>query len=143
MIDKGIPERNFQNPRAGMRVFLRFSLFMCLQAAILLVPGSCEQSMGSKSALPGVPGAPQLIPGTTRLTASWAAASRAESYEVWVGQTDDRAAAALNQEVTGTFAVIPDLANDTPCWVWVRAKNSAGTGDFSPGAQGTPVQFGG
>jgi hypothetical protein len=109
----------------------------------LLALGGCEQSMGSKSALPDVPGAPELIPGTTRLTASWTAASGAESYEVWVGETNDRSAAALNQEVSGAFAVITGLANDTPYWVWVRAKNSAGTGGFSPGAQGTPVQFGG
>jgi hypothetical protein len=109
----------------------------------LLFLGGCEQSMGSKSALPDVPGAPVLLPGTTRLTASWTAASGAESYEVWVGETGDRAAAALNQEVAGSFAVILDLANDKPYWVWVRAKNSAGASGFSPGAQGTPVQFGG
>jgi hypothetical protein len=109
----------------------------------LLVLGGCAQSMGSKSALPDVPGAPALIPGTTRLTASWTAASGAESYEVWVGETNDRTAATLSQEVTGSFAVIMDLANDTPYWVWVRAKNSAGTSGFSPGVQGTPVQFGG
>jgi hypothetical protein len=126
-----------------MGAFLLASLFICLQATGMLFLGGCEQSMGSKSALPDVPGAPQLIPGTTRLTASWTAASMAESYEVWVGETNDRAAATLNQEVTGTFAVILDLANNRPYWVWVRAKNNAGAGDFSPGVQGTPVQFGG
>ena len=126
---RGIPAQDLQK-----KLILLLSL-LCL--------GGCEQSMGSKSALPDVPGAPQLLPGTTRLTASWTAASLAESYEVWVGETDDRAAATLNQEVTGTFAVILNLANDTPCWVWVRSKNKAGTGGFSPGVQGTPVQFGG
>jgi hypothetical protein len=114
------------------------ALFVLAAAALFI---ACEQAASSKSSLPGIPGIPDLIPGTTRLTASWPAAEGADSYEVWVSKTADRNNAILNQEVAGRFVVIMDLENDQPYWVWIRAKNSAGHGGFSEPGSGTPVQY--
>jgi hypothetical protein len=122
-----------------MTIKKKMSPALFVWAAALFI--YCEQPGSSKSSLPGIPGIPELIPGTTRLTASWTAAPGADSYEVWISATADFGDAVLNQDVTGRFAVISDLENDQPYRVWVRAKNSAGHGGFSEPGVGTPVQY--
>jgi hypothetical protein len=89
---------------------------------------------------PAAPGAPTLTVGSGQLSVSWAAVSGAAAYEVWAGTSSDSAAATKRgADVTGLSAVITGLTNGATYYVWLRAKNLAGTSGFGPGASATPV----
>jgi hypothetical protein len=71
--------------------------------------------------------------------ASWTAVEGAAAYEVWYGTADDSGAAQKhNEDPTELSAALTGLENGTAYYVWVKAKNSAGTSGFSPSASGTP-----
>jgi hypothetical protein len=60
-------------------------------------------------------------------------------YEVYYSDTN--ATDGLNApagNVTDTSYTINGLTNGTPYWVWIKAKNNAGTSGFSPAVTGTP-----
>ncbi len=83
--------------------------------------------------------APTITPAPGQLTATWTAVSGATAYEVWYGASDDSVAATLYVgDVAVTGCLITGLTNDTPYYIWVKAKNSAGTSGFSPSGTGTP-----
>jgi hypothetical protein len=83
--------------------------------------------------------APAVITGSQQLTASWALVESATAYELWLGTTDNTESAQKSgDDVTGATKTITDLANGTTYYVWVKAKNEAGTSGFSPSASGTP-----
>jgi alpha-tubulin suppressor-like RCC1 family protein len=77
---------------------------------------------------------PSVIAGNNQLTVTWQAVTGATSYEVYWHTADDTAAilAANKKVVTATSADITGLTNNTYYYVWVKAKNSKGTSDFSP-----------
>ena len=83
-------------------------------------------------------GAVTLVPGNGQLTASWSTAAGADQYEVYYS-TNNSIPVNPVQTVSTTTATISDLANWTTYYVWVKAKNSIGTSDFSPMTNGTPM----
>jgi hypothetical protein len=88
---------------------------------------------------PAAPAAPAVMAGNQQLTVSWTAVSGATAYEVWHGTANDTGSAQQSGgDVTGTTTTITGLANGTTYYVWIKAKNSAGTSGFSPSASGTP-----
>jgi hypothetical protein len=96
----------------------------------------------SLSPPPPAPNAPTLTPGSTQLTVTWTAVNGATAYEVWRGTSNNSAnAAKFGADITGgtTSVVITGLTNETTYYVWIKAKNSMGTSDFSPAASGIPM----
>lgn len=96
---------------------------------------------GTTSILPAAPGAPMLTPSNLQLTASWNAVTGATGYEVWYNTTNDTGSANKftgDSDESDTICIINSLINGTPYYVWVKARNSYGTGDFSNYAYGTP-----
>jgi hypothetical protein len=90
---------------------------------------------------PQAPGRPLLAAGDTQITVSWLTVEGVASYEVWVGESDNTTAATqYGADITdGLSATIGSLSNGTTYYVWVKAKNSAGTSGFSPSASGKPI----
>jgi hypothetical protein len=91
---------------------------------------------------PAAPAAPMATIGNKALLVSWAAVEMAESYEVWAGTSNNPANATKRGGDIGNgelFAAITGLSNGTAYYVWVKAKNSAGTSGFSPVSSGTPA----
>jgi len=91
---------------------------------------------------PIAPQQPVLIIASRELIVSWQVVELAAAYEVWVGTSDNLADA---QKYGGDFAVtetvITGLVNNTTYYVWIRAKNLAGTSGFSPSANAAPSAF--
>lgn len=91
---------------------------------------------------PAAPGIPTVTAGNAQLTVTWTAVTGATSYEVYFNTTNNLSTATLfagDPDNTDTTCIITGLTNGTPYYVWVKAKNSAGTSDASPVATGTPV----
>ncbi|GHV74836.1 hypothetical protein AGMMS49940_21380 [Spirochaetia bacterium] len=90
---------------------------------------------------PAAPSLPTVFAADSIITVSWAAVAGATAYEVWVETSNNSAAATkCGGDITaGLSAVISSLNNGTTYYVWIKAKNSAGTSGFSPVASATPV----
>jgi hypothetical protein len=88
---------------------------------------------------PAAPATPAVSSADRQLTISWAAVAQATAYEVWYGTADSAENAQKSgEDVSAATATITNLTNGTTYYVWVKAKNSAGTSSFSPAASGTP-----
>jgi hypothetical protein len=100
---------------------------------------------GATAATPPAPAAPTITAGDKQLTVTWTAVSDATAYELYCGtSTDSGSASKYGLDITGSVtATITSLTNGTLYYVWVKAKNSRGTSDFSPQASGTPQSVGG
>ncbi|QQO10236.1 SUMF1/EgtB/PvdO family nonheme iron enzyme [Breznakiella homolactica] len=91
--------------------------------------------------VPGKPDTPAVIPADKQLAVSWTAVSGADTYELWYAEGSVSGEKKLYAaDITAASGTIKDLANGTTYYVWVRAKNSAGTGGFSDAAEGTPFE---
>ncbi len=90
---------------------------------------------------PAAPSAPTLIVGDAQLTVTWSAVSGAANYEVYYSTTDSAEGATpfAGNPVESTSAVLTDLINDTPYYVFVRAINAIGASDYSESKTATPV----
>jgi hypothetical protein len=104
-------------------------------------PGSGTPRLAANP--PAAPSAPALTSGEGLLAVSWEAVAGASAYEVWYG-TDSGGGnrQKFGGDLSGTSAAITGLANEA-YYVWVRGKNSAGAGEFSPSSRGTPQGGGG
>ncbi|MHC6201599.1 fibronectin type III domain-containing protein [Breznakiellaceae bacterium SP9] len=92
------------------------------------------------------PTAPSVIPWNGELTVSWGAVDGAESYEVWIGTTNDLSGMIqYGNDVSNTSVTITALTNGTSYYVQIKAKNSVESSEFSPAAIGMPsaTQVGG
>jgi len=105
--------------------------------------GYSPMANGTPSALAAKPLNPQTAPvviaGSGQLTVSWQAVEGASVYEIWTGTANDSSMAEkYGNDVSALSAVITGLTNGTTYFVWIKAKNSLGTSEFSPAASGTP-----
>ncbi len=117
---------------------LAFTLIMAL--AVSACSDMLDSSTRGSSVVPGAPAAATVIPGNERLTLTWAPVAHAAAYEVWYcDEDDDDSAIQHGGDITGTSHVVASLINGTTYYLWLRAKNTAGTSDFSDAAQGPPT----
>ena len=104
--------------------------------------GFSPATSGTPTALaspPSAPAAPTVTPGNGQLFVNWRAVEDAESYEVWAGTSGNSAdAAKRGADISGLSTALTGLVKGTAYYVWIKAKNSAGTSGFSPAASGTP-----
>jgi hypothetical protein len=108
--------------------------------------GFSPVASGTPSAFAAPPPAPLSAPivtgGSGQITVSWQAAEGANVYEIWAGtSTNPAIAAKRGDDISGLSAVITGLTNNTVYYVWIKAKNTVGTSNFSPMASGIPSAF--
>jgi hypothetical protein len=104
------------------------------------------QSNGTPTVFTAPPSAPQNAPtvtaGSGQFMVSWQQVEGAGAYEVWAGITNNpETATKRGNDVSSLSAVITGLVNNTTYYVWIKAKNSVGTSEFSPMASGTPLVY--
>jgi len=90
---------------------------------------------------PQAPSVPAISIGSGQITVTWAAVQGAAAYEVWLG-TENNSATALkySADISASLsATISSLSNGTTYYVWLKAKNSIGTSNFSSPASGRPI----
>jgi fibronectin type 3 domain-containing protein len=100
--------------------------------------GFSESASGTPLPLPVAPEQPTLVIGDGQLVVSWDAVPWAAVYDVYYSESATPPAAALQSSVT-TDAVIGGLVNGRLYYVWVKARNAAGTSGFSAVASETPL----
>ncbi len=115
---------------------LPFRLLVLLVPAVILT--GCVGSGGGGGTPPSAPGTPVVTAGDRQLTVQWSPVNGATSYEIWKNIADDPATASLVAEAMDTSHVITGLENGTTYYVWLKAKNNAGTSGFSPAGKGIP-----
>jgi len=95
--------------------------------------------------IPAEPSSATVTAGNAQLSLSWSAISGATSYEVWYGTSSSSSSASkFGSDVTVTSAVVTGLTNGTLYYIWLKAKNSAGTSGFGTVASettSTPVSL--
>ena len=94
------------------------------------------------TAAPAAPGALTVEPGNKRLKMTWTAVRWATSYELFYGTSNNVVSATRASVVDPASgkvsATIAGLENGKLYYVWVNAKNSVGSSDYSPAGTGTP-----
>jgi len=133
---------NTSSSTAAKGVAFRAAL-VCLALLTFSCESNIKDDLGDDGtdggSAPSAPGALTVTPGNSQLTVSWSAVSGADSYDVYRHTADNSSAAVLFGNTTSTTSTITGLTNGTPYYVWVKAKNSAGSSAFSPAGSGTPV----
>jgi hypothetical protein len=82
--------------------------------------------------------APTLSAGNGQFVVNWSVIAGADQYEVFCG-TGINPPQTASQTVTATTATVSGLTNGTTYNVWVRGKNSTGTGAMSSAVSGRPI----
>lgn len=116
---------------------------LLLLAILFCLAGCGGGGGGGGEKAPSAPGTPLLTSADNQLTVTWLPVSRATSYEVWYHTENDRNAAGRftgDSNETDISSIITGLDNEKTYFVWVKAKNSAGTSGFSPPANGIPKE---
>jgi len=83
----------------------------------------------------GTPGAPTVTTEYKALQVTWTAVPGADEYEVYYGTGTST---TLATTTTGTMAIITGLTSGITYNVRLRAKNSTGSSDYGPSANGLP-----
>jgi hypothetical protein len=91
---------------------------------------------------PGVPTGLSLNPGDQEIDVSWDATPTATEYDVAHNTIDDpdiADGATVIADIATTSTTITGLTNGTPYFVFVRAKNAAGSSAYSASQTATPT----
>jgi len=83
-------------------------------------------------------GAVTITSGNGRLSLTWSTVAGADQYEVYHSATDT-IPETDPQTVMATTVTINGLTNGTTYYVWVKPKNTNGTGDTSTAVSGKPL----
>jgi uncharacterized repeat protein (TIGR02543 family) len=88
---------------------------------------------------PAAPSSPQLSAGNKQITVAWLAVDFTTAYEVWIGTNSSISSASkYGSDIIGTTStIITGLTDGTTYYIWINAKNSAGTSAFSPSSNVT------
>lgn len=90
---------------------------------------------------PEAPAQPTLTPQTETIAVEWTSATNATSYQVWYNtENNSDTASQFGDEITDNSTTITGLTSNQEYYVWVKAKNSTGTSDFSVPASATTLQ---
>ncbi|MFH0977010.1 MAG: fibronectin type III domain-containing protein [Spirochaetota bacterium] len=127
-----------------MRIFNRLVILgyvLCLSFLFVACSSDTmgEGGNGGGQSVPGAPDVPIVTAASEQLTLSWTAVIGATAYEVWYN-TENNSDTAIQDDgdISGTSHTITELTNGTTYYVWLKAKNSAGTSGFGAMASGTP-----
>jgi len=83
------------------------------------------------------PNAPIVTASDSMLTVRWTAVEGAESYEIFLGTTQNPPAKP-ERTVTVTTVLFDGLVNKTVYYIWIKAVNENGSSNFSPYTRGIP-----
>jgi len=86
----------------------------------------------------GTAATPTIAAGNGQLTVNWTPITGADEYEVLYG-TGTNPPQTASQTLSATPTTITGLTNGTNYSVWVRGKNSTGTGPVSAAASAKPI----
>jgi len=101
---------------------------------------SASGTPAAASGIPAAPGTLTVSAADSQLSVSWTAVSDATSYDVSWNTVDNSSASPTGTSNTTTNSTtITGLTNGTPYFVWVKAKNTSGSSEFSPVGNGTPI----
>ncbi len=103
--------------------------------------GGASETPVEPVAPPATPGTASVAPANNALIVTWGAVTGATSYEVYYGTINDTGLATKftgDANDTDTSCTITGLSNGTLYYVWVKARNSGGSSDFSAAASQTP-----
>jgi fibronectin type 3 domain-containing protein len=82
---------------------------------------------------------PVLVAGNVQLSVTWTAVASADSYDIFCGTGTNPPASPAHTAVADTSATLTGLTNGTTYSVWVRGRNSTGTGALSAAASAKPL----
>jgi hypothetical protein len=102
-----------------------FALFLVLGALVFM--GCPTDGDDSSNPVPEKPVIATIVPDSGKITLTWNAVERAESYNVYYAPAIQNVTPAI----TDTSAVIDGLTNDLTYYVWVTARNSTGSSEPS------------
>lgn len=120
-------------------------LFFLISFMVMSLTGCGGGNGGGGGTTP--PSAPGILTRTaanSQLTLTWTTVTGATGYEVWYHTVNNSSAGVKfsgDSNETDTSCTITGLTNGTTYYVWVKAKNSAGTSGFSPVISGTPASI--
>jgi len=86
---------------------------------------------------PDAPDSLKVIANPNMLTVSWTAVQGAESYEVYLSETQTPPSTP-DKTIFGTTTVFTGLKNKTVYYIWVKSINSQAASEFSSAARGIP-----
>jgi hypothetical protein len=90
---------------------------------------------------PVTPGTPYVQSGDGEITVVWDAVPTATKYEVWIGTSQNSGEAHKWGNDTHDLSVrVTGLSKSTVYYLWIKAKNSAGSSGFSPMTTGKPLE---
>lgn len=98
-----------------------------------VISGFGPVASGVPKPVPNAPGAATIVPGDAQLFLKWAAVTWASSYEVWYGVDSDSSKAVRftgDGDDTDVTCTVTGIAAGTTYYVWIKAKNDAGTSGF-------------
>jgi hypothetical protein len=118
-----------------------FTLFSVFTLAVLFAFTTCGGGGDETSiVVPSAPNAATVTVGDKQLSLNWTDIPGATAYEVWYCNTNNSLSASQKGgDITDVTYSVTELTNGTLYYVWLKAKNSAGTSGFSTMASGTPI----
>lgn len=132
---------------------MRLTFMPLLVLCVALVFSACSEDGGDNNAMlmlllgggrntaPAAPGAATVTPADGQLTLEWSAVDTATAYEVWFSDDSNPATAIQDGgDIAATTHMITGLTNGTTYYIWLKAKNAAGTSEIGTIANGTPEE---